>query len=378
MRPSFLLALPLLGLSTACSRWTALREYPRWTLFQFKGQAVAPQLYEEAFEVAFPAVEQALGPFEEHVAVHVWDGSGDARPPGVHVRTGTHEVPGIGPARIQAFHARGGQGLAHDGIFIGRPDAGTAVHELVHARFAELDASLPLWLEEGIAGFLGDGMLVDGKWVVDGLACWPLRELREERLSLADVERLVAIRPGDHTGVRDNVLVHFLGWAVVFDLMRSSGGQIDWRSWRISLGKATPEEILRHLERTLSEEGVTSWLERLADPRPEVRLATARGLWKLRQASVLDALLARLATEENQEVRVALAVNALAAAGEISLTWAAWSRVQRQALPVLLDAHLADPREEQAARELAQAQESGADPATGEAALRGLARFWEE
>ena len=66
------------------------------------------------------------------------------------------------------------------------------MHELVHARLAQEGVELPLWFEEGVATFLGDGALVSGRWVVDGLACWPLRELQKARPRGAELRRLLA------------------------------------------------------------------------------------------------------------------------------------------------------------------------------------------
>jgi len=109
-------------------------------------------------------------------------------------------------------------------VYAGVAEPGTAVHELVHARLAEEDPDLPLWFEEGLACLMGDGFLDQEHWIVDGLACWPMRELREQKLGDGDLARLLALKAEDSLSARDNVLIHFVGWAVVFDLYRESNG----------------------------------------------------------------------------------------------------------------------------------------------------------
>ena len=381
------LALMLLALS-ACSGWKPVARYERWTLFEQPDQVVPAERFAAAFEPAFLAVEAALGPFEGHVAVHAWNErlqagghAGHRHHPGRadhEAGTGVHQVDGIGPARIQAYHTRGGTAFDRNGVFICTPDAGTAVHELVHARFTELGVDLPLWLEEGIACVLGDGILVDGTWAVDGLACWPLRELREEQLTDADLERLLSLDSTDQPSVRDNVLVHFIGWAIVFDLARESGGEILWQEWLADLGEAQPPRARYHLDRTLHEVTALDWLSRLQSPSRQVRLTTAKGLWKLRSQDVLEALLAALEVEEDTEVRVCLAVNALAASGDLGLSWRQWLVVEEAVQAALRTAELQDPEEQQAVLDLYGAYRNGADRQTAQAALRRLDRFWEE
>jgi hypothetical protein len=263
-------------------------------------------------------------------------------------------------------------------VFIGSRVGGPAVHELGHARFADLDTRLPLWLEEGIAGVLGDGMLVDGVWTVDGLACWPLRELREEALSDEDLGHLLSLTPSDPADVRDNVLVHFVGWAVAFDLVRESDGRIEWRRWLTEFEGAPLARVRHHMDRTLREVTSLQWLGRLGDPRREVRLATAKGLWKLRSHAVLDALLEALEVEDDPEVRVGLAVNALATSGELALSWQRGHAVESAIRRALRGAELTDPEEQRAALDLYRAYQRGADRRAAQGALQRLKRFWEE
>jgi len=381
-QPGFALLVLAGGWLAGCGTWRTAARYDGWTLFESPDEAVPVERYEAAFSPAFAAVEAHLGAFERDVRVHAWNGSVRLSEDGrrrVHQQddSGVHEVPGIGPARIQAYHARGG-GLRASGVFIGVPDPGTAVHELVHARFSELHHRLPLWFEEGVACLLGDGALWDGRWVVDGLACWPLRELREERLRDADLERLLALTATDSTSVRDNVLVHFLGWAIVFDLYRESGS-VDWREWLAKFRERPGTfEARRRLERTLAGETEHDWLRRLDSPDPGARLAAAKGTWKLRRADVLDRLLGALEVEQDPEVRIALAINALASAGELSLSWRRAQRVDRLVRGALRSALLPDPVEQGALEDLQRAYRGEGQGERASRALERLSRFWEE
>ncbi|TDJ72267.1 MAG: HEAT repeat domain-containing protein [Planctomycetota bacterium] len=384
------LTLPLLLLLAGCSSWEPVRRYDRWTLYEERASEVSPEAFEAAFNPAFEAVEAALGPFERRVHVHAWNGavSLDGAQRGSIRRDredAIEDIPGIGPALIQAYHSRGGSGpFAPTGIFIGTADAGTAVHELVHARIAESGRSLPLWFEEGYASILGDGLLVGGRWVVDGLACWPWRELSEERFSDAELTRLLELRASDDATIKENVLVHFLGWAIAFDLYRETG-TLDWEVWLDRFDERdTLAEARRRLARTLAPETPIDWCERLADPDPGVRLACAKGMWKLRSEAVFHRLMEALEDERNPEVRVGLAINALAAAGELRLHWRTWRSAERRILRALRDSELPDSAERAAALELYHAYRPdrrgihGTHGDQAQAALARLARFWEE
>ena len=377
-----LCALALLG--AGCSAWRPAAVYEGWTLYEVPGEGLAIGAYEAAFEPAFEAVESRLGRFEERVRVHAWHGSVRVGENGrSRVQDGTdagvHQVPGIGPARIQAYHSRRGAGpFGPSGVFIGVPDTGTAVHELVHARFAELRTDLPLWFEEGVAMVLGDGALVEGRWVVDGLACWPLRELQEQGITDAELARLLALSASDETPVRDNVLVHFVGWTVVFDLYRETGS-IDWRRWLAAFGPGDPlQEVRRRMARTLDPAMPAVWLERLADSDPALRFATAKGVWKLRSRDALEALLVALEVETEDEVRAALAINTLAAASELELSWRRWRRVEQAVRRALRATELEDPAEQRALVDLGGTARRGRDRERAQDALQQLARFWEE
>jgi len=380
--------LSLLGLCAllpgCASQWQPIRHYEGWTLYEEPGGNVSVEAYEAAFEPAFVAVGELLGPFDDTVRVHAWHGAvemnfADKGELEKGEEPGVREIPGIGPTRIPAYHARGGGGwFGPSGVFIGVPDAGTAVHELVHARFAEASISLPLWFEEGVASLLGDGMLFEGEWQVDGLACWPLRELREQELTRADVTRLLRIKASDSTSAKDNALVHFLGWAIVFDLYRETG-VIDWELWyEIFDHEHAVNDAQHRLERTLGRDTALDWLDRLEHDDPAVRITAGHGTWKLRSRQVLDRLIEALEDEEHEIVKIGLAVNALAAAGEVRSSWRLWRRMQGTVFSALRRAELPDPGEQQAAHDLYQAYRRRRSGRRSQDALSRLTRFWEE
>jgi hypothetical protein len=370
-------------LAPACTAWKPLHEFDGWTLYVQDAAQVEAREYGRAFDPAFELVESVFGPFEDHVRVHAWHGGvdldggdrGRIRDDGEEI---VHDVPGIGPAKVQAFHARGGTMLVPSGVFVGTADAGTAVHELVHARLAELERDLPLWLEEGLASLLGDGTLFEERWVTDGLCCWPLRELREEELADTTLVRLLALRPSDDYSVRENVLAHFVGWALLFDLYREQG-ELDWSGWieryRDGIELADARE---RLGRTLDPGAAAAWLARLDDPDPGVRLAAAKGVWKLRDADALRVLVDHAEVEDHPEVSIGLAVNALAAAGEMRVDRLLGRRLWRCALRALRVAELADPAEVEAAHALYRTYSFGVRGPEDDAALTVLERFWSE
>ncbi|HJM57104.1 MAG TPA: HEAT repeat domain-containing protein [Planctomycetota bacterium] len=377
--PMVALIVVLLG---ACGGWRRTQEFDGWTLYEMPGATIESAAFEAAFKPALEAVQAELGEFRQSVAVHAWDGSVRITDHGrEHVQAdddkGVHDVPGIGPARIQAYHARGGA-FSTSGVFIGAPDVGTAVHELVHARLAEEDPSLPLWFEEGLASLLGDGALFEGRWVPDGLACWPLRELREENLGHDEIERLIAIQSTDQVSVRDNVLVHFLGWAVAFDFYRETGS-MEYGEWLAELdGEWRVDEIHRRMQRTLNPATERTWIKRLYDPDPGVRMATTKGLWKLRSRMVLDKLVEAMRREVNPQVRASLAINALAAAGEISINWRHWRYLREVVDQALRGVVVDNPVEQEALLRLMGSYSQRGEEQAALDALRGLSRFWQE
>ncbi len=370
------------ALIASCSRWRQTDSFRGWALFEMPGEGVESVAFEAAFAPALEAVETQLGSFDRTVAVHAWDGSVRITDEGRrHVHSsddnGVHDVPGIGPAKIQAYHARGGA-FGENGVFIGSPDPGTAVHELVHARFDEDGVKLPLWFEEGVACIMGDGVLFEGRWTIDGLACWPLRELREELLDRDQVERLMKIQATDQADVRDNVLVHFLGWAVLFDLYRETG-TVEWEEWLTHFqGSDAVDEALFRLNRTLARGTENDWIQGLRSADPAQRLATAKGLWKLRSRPVLDQLVNALQRETHDEVRAGLAINALATAGEIAITWRHWRYLREVVSRCLDQTTLSDPAEQAALKQLQAAYSEQGQEAAAQDALQELARFWRE
>jgi hypothetical protein len=304
------------------------------------------------------------------------DTSGDT-----HIREigddSVQEIPGIGAARVRAFHARdNGLFSSPSGIFLSAPEAGTAAHELVHARFAEQDFDLPLWLEEGIACFLGDGFLSGDRWTVDGLSCWPLYELGKQTISDAELEHLLRLHAKDDVDARDNVLVHFVGWAIVFDLYRESG-RLDTNAWRARYARGLSlSEARQRLNRTIDADTALAWLSRLEDPRPEVRLAAAKGTWKLRSQAVVSRLLDALRKEQEPTVEVGLSINVLAAAGEMRLPRSLERRMWSLTWPALRNANLEDPAEQAAIGELMRSFWSGGRSSLPP--LQALKRFWAE
>lgn len=374
----------LLAPLAACASWRTVSEHEKWTLSAEPGQQPDAGAYARAFDPALLAVESAFGPFRERVNVHVL---GDEHASGARGSQGalaqpesleTKNVPGIGLARVRAWHVRSsGPFGSPSGIYLGAPDAGTAAHELVHARLAELSGDLPLWLEEGLASYCGDGILIRGQWIVDGLACWPLRELADQRIPEAELERLCKMRAGEDSDSRENVLAHFVGWAIVFDLVRERG-TLDWREWIARYAKGIPTaEARERIERTLAPATVDGWLGRLSDPQPQVRAATAKGLWKLRSERVLERLLDALDAEQDAETRIVLALNALAAAGEMPLRPELTGRVWRTVWPRLRRAQLEDAAENRALSELMHSFRYGSN-AAAQAPLEALRRLWAE
>jgi hypothetical protein len=251
------------------------------------------------------------------------------------------------------------------------------VHELVHARIAELAPDLPLWLEEGLACYLGDGFLEDDRWIVDGYACWHVRELREQRLPDKELERVLKLSAADESSVRENVLVHFVGWAIVFDLRREAG-ELAWKDWLARYRRGiSAEEARQRIERTISGEAEASWLERLGDPDRFVRMATAKGLWKLRSPGAVVALLDAIDEEQDAEVKVALAINALAAGGDVRLSDEGRERFWPTVWPALRRGQLSDASEQAALKSLYLSYRRRTEM-TSQQALEGLRRYWAE
>jgi hypothetical protein len=371
----------------ACASWKPVHSSGEWTLYVKDGEKVDIERFDRALAPAFAAVEERMGTFEERVRVHAWEDA--ANLDRSHAVDETDEelqiVPGIGPARVRAFHVRSSPfWFESSGVFLGTAEVGTAVHELVHARLAEEHEQLPLWFEEGLASLYGDGAMVDERWVVDGLACWQLRELRDQQIDDAELAHLLGLTARDEYDARENLLVHFIGWAIVFDTRRELPDG-DWRAWLAAFERGAAEqgavaEARERLTRALDVASLRAWLERLRDEDPAVRFATAKGLWKLRNVEVIDRMLDALDREADPQVRAALALNLLLATSETRLGRTRWNRFAGLVFPTLRDAELPVAAEQAAVRDLHQWLRrwgSRRERATQDA-LDRLARFWEE
>lgn len=368
----------VLGCLAACSSWQTVEVRDGWTLYSEQGQTVDAAAFAASFDPAYRAVEDVFGAFDETIRVHAMQSDNSAKVPQAHELGLVRDVPGIGRARVRAYHARGdGVFGPSTGIYADTPEPGTAAHELVHARVAEIAPDAPLWLEEGLACFLGDGFLDGDRWIVDGYACWHVRELREQRLPDKELDRVLRLSAADESSVRENVLVHFVGWAIVFDLQREAGA-LDWKQWfaryRRGIGS---EEARQRIERTISATAEAEWLKRLTDPNRDVRLATAKGLWKLRSRAAVTSLLDAIDNEQDGEVKVALAINALAAGGDIKLGEETRDRFWPTVWPVLRRGQLKDATEQQALKSLYLSYRRRTQ-VTSQQALEGLRRYWAE
>src|SRR5690349_21016988 len=221
---ALVLALATTFAAGACSSWRQIETRERWTLYAKPGETLDAAQLDRALLPAFAAVEAKLGRFESRVRIHAWNEPAEtAEPTLLAAEQGerVEDVPGIGKARVRAYHVTGGGApFGASGVFLGTSEVGTVVHELVHARLAELKIGVPLWFEEGLASLWGDGACYDGEWFIDGLACWPARVLRDEPISDEELTRVMGLTASEKCSSRDNLLVHFVGWAIVFDLAR--------------------------------------------------------------------------------------------------------------------------------------------------------------
>ena len=314
LRALFLLSIAFVA--GGCASWTPVRSGVSWTLYVKDGSPVDVDSVGCGLDRAFEAVEARMGPFKSRVRVHAWDGDakaelgrvaplereGGERDEGAReIGDALQVVPGIGPARVRAFHVKGGSmTFEPTGVFLGTCDVGTAVHELVHARLSEDGKRLPLWFEEGLASLYGDGACFGKRWRFDGLACWPLRELREQTLSDGELGKLLALNASDDYDARQNLLVHFVGWAIVFDLAREAP-DATWKQWLANFeADAAKGDIAAarvRMGRTLAPATDTAWFERLKAEDPAVRFAATKGLWKLRSALAVDRMLDALERE---------------------------------------------------------------------------------
>lgn len=381
------LALLLALLCGACASWKPVHSSGAWTLYVKDGEEVDIERFDRALGSAFSAVEREMGPFRERVRIHALEGSSEfAVDRGAQASDEELQiVPGIGPARIRAFHVRSNPlWFESGGVFLGTTEVGTAVHELVHARLAEETATLPLWFEEGLASLYGDGAFYGERWIVDGLACWQMRELRDQQIDDEELARLLALTARDDYDARENLLVHFVGWAIVFDLCHEAP-DADWRTWFVNFERGASErgaaaEARARMERALGVDTLRASLARLKDSDPGVRFATAKGLWKLRNLEAIDRMLDALDVEKDAQTRVALALNLVLSTNETRLGRTRWNRFAGLVYPTLRDAELPDQDEARAARELYQGMRRRGPQRDGttQRMLDALARLWEE
>jgi len=379
-----ILALAVACAASACSSWQRIETREHWTLFAKPGDKLDSERFERALSPAFVAVESKLGAFEDRVNIHAWTEREPTRDTPTLAADGMErieDVPGIGYARVRAYHVTGGAApFAPTGVFLGTCEVGTVVHELVHARLAELNAGVPLWFEEGLASLWGDGACYDGEWVFDGLACWPARVLRDEKISDEELARVMQLTASQKCSPRDNLLVHFIGWAVVFDLAREMP-DAPMTTWLAHFRAAADRngllvETRERIARSVSPKTIETWLGRLEDPSPGVRFATAKGLWKLRSQAAVDAMVADVQTEPEAQVRLALGLNALLAVGEMRVGRRTWRDLWRKVMPALGEIEIEDASEQPSLVQfLAGMRGRGGNTQAG---LDGLARYWEE
>ena len=373
------------ALVSGCTTWKEVESHENWSLYVKPGRHVDAEPYALLLDPAVDAVEAVFGPFKGPVRVHAWAG-------GVDLESGTrgHMNDGedagmvdssLGVARVRAFHVK------HDpfgpgGVFLGEPSAGAAVHELVHARLAELKPTPPLWFEEGIAMLVADGQLItEGPgapyWVRDGLCAWPRSVLRQKRPDAATLATILALESGDEHSVDENLLVHFIGWAIVFDLYRANP-TADWRTW-LATFEADPSTACERLDRSLDRGTLLLWLhEHLSDPEPGVRSAAARGTWRGADSSSLQLLSSALRHETNPNVRATLAINILAAAGEGRFPGMGRWNGLRLPIQVLDQLVFGSTEDQDAAERLLAGYRGQARRGSIEAAFRELEAYWQE
>ncbi len=374
-----------LGLiASACSSWQHIETRERWTLYAKPGEVLDSAKFDRALEPAFRAVEAKMGPFENRVNIHAWNAREEVDDAPKLPSEGferIEDVPGIGKARVRAYHVTGGASpFAPTGVFLGTAEVGTVVHELVHARLAEEGGGVPLWFEEGLASLWGDGAFYGGEWIVDGLACWPARVLREETIGDAELTRVMQLSATEDCTPRENLMVHFVGWALVFDLAREMPNA-NHRNWLAHFRSEAEKHTLlvetrTRIARSISSKTIELWLERFKDEDPGVRLAAAKGMWKLRSQKAVDALIAAMRDEEDAQVRLTLGLNALLAVGEMRVSRRTWRDMWRRVVPALGEVEVADDPERSSLEQfLAGMRGRGGRTQEG---LDGLARYWEE
>jgi hypothetical protein len=378
-------AILVVTLLSGCSAWQEVASHEDWSLYVKPGGNVDAESFTELFDPAIAAVEAQLGPFEHPVEIHVWNGGVDLQS-GTRGRIQTGDDAGLvdsdlGLARVRAFHVKR-DAFGPGGVFLGEPSPGAVVHELVHARLAELSPTPPLWFEEGLAMLLADGQLVRTspdapRWVHDGLCAWPRSVLTTDPPTDDELASILALESGDEHTVEENLLVHFIGWAIVFDLYRESP-DAGWRTW-LTTFEGDPTSARTRLERSLNRGTFLVWLHaHLTDPEPGIRAASARGTWRGADSSSLQLLSSALRYESDPTVRATLAINLLAAAGEGR--YAGMGRWNGLRLPIAVLEHLefGTPADREAVTRLLSGYRGEAPRGTIETAFRDLEAYWQE
>lgn len=379
-RPLTILILTTVG----CATWRTVGSYEGWTLHEESPGSVQEDLWRAQVEPAKAAVEAWLGPFQDSVQIHALAGPVRLAEDGrgvVHAAEASQPVAGMHQTEVRGYHLQGTDPAQAGGIFVRDPSLPTLVHELVHARLAEGEDELPLWFEEGIACLLSDGLMFEEHWVRDGFSAWPWAELRARRPDGLELQSVLELDSMSTSSVRENVLAHLIGWALVFDLWRETRSD-DWHTWRAAFDWEHPvQDAQRRLNRVLSEPVPGEWLRaRLASSNRGVRLAALRGSWKLASPEVGAILLGALELEKDPEVQVALAVNLLASGGHVAADGSGLLHIHECARKTLSQSSLPTPSEALAVRTLVLALEDTApgESAQAGAALEGLRRFWDE
>jgi hypothetical protein len=370
--------------SVGCATWRTVGSYERWSLHEGRHGNVDMAQWQAQVEPARAAVEAWMGEFQVPVQVHSLDQPIHLTDNGqelVYAAETYQAVPGLHQTEVRGYHLRGNGGSQAGVIFVRDPNSPTLVHELVHARLAEDEEELPLWFEEGIASLLSDGLMIEGRWIRDGFSAWPWSELRTHRLDGIELRSILELQTTSSSSVRENVLAHLVGWALVFDLWRETHSD-DWHTWQAAFDWEHPlQDAQRRLNRVLSTDVPSEWLRaRLASHNRGVRLAALRGSWKLACPRVGTVLLNALELETDPEVRVALAINILASGKDIASTSVGLLQAHERAKLALTRSPLPIPSEDLAVQGLILAlvdAAPGTDPNAG-AALESLRRFWDE
>ncbi|MDE0904398.1 MAG: HEAT repeat domain-containing protein [Planctomycetota bacterium] len=377
--------LTILILATAgCATWRTVGSYEGWSLHEASPNLIQEDPWRVQVEPAKAAVEAWLGPFQNPVQIHALAGPVHLTEDGqgvVHAAEASQPVAGMHQTEVRGYHLQGTDPSQAGKIFVRDPSLPTLVHELVHARLAEDQNKLPLWFEEGVACLLSDGLMFEEHWVRDGFAAWPWAELHARRPDGLELQDILDLDSMSASSVRQNVLAHLVGWALVFDLWRETRSD-DWNTWYAAFDWKHPvQDAQRRLDRVLSGPVPGEWLRaRLTSSNGGVRLAALRGAWKLASPEVGAILLGALEMEKDPEVRIALAVNLLASGTQVAADGGGLLHIHECARTALSQSSLPVLSEALAVRALLLALEDAApgEGAHARGALEGLRRFWDE